>query len=253
MAAGLDTVDAQDEQTLTEAVAIANIPTLLMVLVQLTGERHWLEAPYRPARARGMGDNDTRRPARRRSSRRSARPPSRPSWPGGPGGPWPSPSPRPSCSSRCCPAPWARRCPREYGPMIVRAARPPRSPTRTSGPARRARGLPGADRRRRRVRHLCAAVNLQTPGHPLHDRREERDGRRHVVDNHYPGAGVDTPNHLYSFSFATYDWSMYFALRDELHAYLEDVADRVRPAPEHPLRHRGRARRLRRRRARAGP
>ena len=45
-------------------------------------------------------------------------------------------------------------------------------------------------------------------------------------DNRYPGAGVDTPNHLYSFSFATYDWSKYFALRDELHAYLEHVADR---------------------------
>ena len=41
------------------------------------------------------------------------------------------------------------------------------------------------------------------------------------MDNRYPGAGVDTPNHLYSFSFAPYDWSMYFALRDELHAYLE--------------------------------
>ena len=36
---------------------------------------------------------------------------------------------------------------------------------------------------------------------------------------------MDTPNHLYSFSFAPYDWSMYFALRDELHEYLEHVAD----------------------------
>jgi 4-hydroxyacetophenone monooxygenase len=45
------------------------------------------------------------------------------------------------------------------------------------------------------------------------------------LDNHYPGAGVDTPNHLYSYSFASYDWSMYFCLRDELHGYLEHVAD----------------------------
>jgi len=42
--------------------------------------------------------------------------------------------------------------------------------------------------------------------------------------NSYPGAGVDTPNHLYSFSFAGYDWSRYFALRDELHGYLEHVS-----------------------------
>ena len=48
-----------EAQRFAEAVAIANIPTLLMVLVQLTGELHWLEEPYRPQRARGMNDNDT--------------------------------------------------------------------------------------------------------------------------------------------------------------------------------------------------
>src|SRR6185437_13122067 len=37
----------------------ANVPTLLMVLVQLTGELRWLEHPYRPSRARGVNDNDT--------------------------------------------------------------------------------------------------------------------------------------------------------------------------------------------------
>src|SRR5947209_2891374 len=51
--------DVADEQRFADAVAIANIPTLLMVLVQLTGERHWMEVPYRPTRGRGMGDNDT--------------------------------------------------------------------------------------------------------------------------------------------------------------------------------------------------
>jgi 4-hydroxyacetophenone monooxygenase len=45
------------------------------------------------------------------------------------------------------------------------------------------------------------------------------------LENRYPGAGVDTPSALYSFSFAQQDWSYYFALRDELHGYLEQVAD----------------------------
>ena len=36
---------------------------------------------------------------------------------------------------------------------------------------------------------------------------------------------MDTPSALYSFSFAQQDWSQYFALRDELHAYLERLAD----------------------------
>ena len=44
-------------------------------------------------------------------------------------------------------------------------------------------------------------------------------------ENSYPGAGVDTPNHLYSYSFAPYDWQKYFCLRDELHGYLEHVCD----------------------------
>src|SRR5271156_2831080 len=48
-----------DAKRFAEAIAIANIPTLLMVLVQLTGNLAWLEEPYRPQRARGMGDNDT--------------------------------------------------------------------------------------------------------------------------------------------------------------------------------------------------
>ena len=51
--------------------------------------------------------------------------------------------------------------------------------------------------------------------------------------NRYPGCGVDTPSHLYCFSFFDeYDWPAYFSLRDTLHDYFETVADRARhPAP----------------------
>src|SRR4051794_8437726 len=48
-----------DEARFADAVAVANIPTLLMVLVQLTGDPRWLHDPYRPVRPRGMGDNDS--------------------------------------------------------------------------------------------------------------------------------------------------------------------------------------------------
>src|SRR3954449_9903790 len=43
---------------LREAVATANIPSLIPVLVQLTGDERWLEAPYRPTRGRGLDDHD---------------------------------------------------------------------------------------------------------------------------------------------------------------------------------------------------
>jgi 4-hydroxyacetophenone monooxygenase len=76
------------------------------------------------------------------------------------------------------------------------------------------------------VSGLCAAYNLRRAGIPFVVLEKSANVGGTWWDNRYPGAGVDTPNHLYSFSFATYDWSMYFALRDELHSYLESVADR---------------------------
>jgi len=48
-----------DEATLRAAMLDANVPTLLMVLVQLSGDRRWLEEPYRPSVGRGLSDNDS--------------------------------------------------------------------------------------------------------------------------------------------------------------------------------------------------
>ena len=44
-----------DPARLRVALAQANIPALVVVLHQLTGERRWLEPPYRPSRGRGTG------------------------------------------------------------------------------------------------------------------------------------------------------------------------------------------------------
>lgn len=46
------------------------------------------------------------------------------------------------------------------------------------------------------------------------------------LENGYPGAGVDTPSHAYSFSFGSrYRWSSYFSPRDEILAYIRRSAD----------------------------
>ena len=136
--------------------------------------------------------------------------------------------------------------PPEYGPMIAAElglGEPPPAPE--AG----ARGLP---RDRRRRRHLRAGGRRS--GWPRPASRTRSLERNATVggtwlENRYPGAGVDTPSALYSFSFAQHDWSMYFALRDELHAYLERLADdfgvreRIRFDTEVPARglRRGRA------------
>ena len=52
------TAIAPDRAGLRRALESANIPCLLMVLVQLTGDRRWLAAPYAPTRGRGMDPHD---------------------------------------------------------------------------------------------------------------------------------------------------------------------------------------------------
>ena len=60
------------------------------------------------------------------------------------------------------------------------------------------------------------------------------------LENGYPGAGVDTPSHLYSYSFAPNPhWSRYFAKQPEILAYLDTLRPASRGAAARPVRHRG--------------
>jgi cation diffusion facilitator CzcD-associated flavoprotein CzcO len=44
-------------------------------------------------------------------------------------------------------------------------------------------------------------------------------------DSRYPGAEVDTPTHMYSYSFKRYDWSRSHAQQPELQRYMEETID----------------------------
>ena len=50
-------VHPADETQLRASIQAADLPALLMVLFQLTGDHRWLEDPYRPTRTRGLEDN----------------------------------------------------------------------------------------------------------------------------------------------------------------------------------------------------
>src|SRR5581483_10797749 len=79
---------------------------------------------------------------------------------------------------------------------------------------------------------LCAGIKLARAGieFTIVDKNDAVGGT--WLENTYPGCGVDTPSHLYSFSFAQRpDWPRYFAQRAELHAYLVDLADRYALGP----------------------
>jgi 4-hydroxyacetophenone monooxygenase len=212
---------AAEREHFAEAVALANIPSLLMALVQLTGERRWLEDPYRPTRGRGMSDNDSGGlPDERQLEIREAALEAILAWRAGRPVAIPVPSSEQLVEMLSCAM--GETVPPEYGPMI--AAQLGLEVTENHDPLDVPEGfwvlVIGAG-----VSGLCAAVNLQRAGIPFVVVEKSDTVGGTWLDNRYPGAGVDTPNHLYSFSFITYDWSMYFALRDELHSYLEHVAE----------------------------
>jgi 4-hydroxyacetophenone monooxygenase len=211
----------EDERMMGEAVARANIPTLLMVLVQLTGELQWIRAPYRPIQSRGMSDNDSGGlPDHIQEEIRRASLEAILSWRAGRPVALAAPSHQLLVEMLSCAM--GEEVPAEYGPMIEaqlgQQSMVIHQRLRTSRPFEVL--VVGAG-----IGGLCAAVNLQAAGIPFTvlEKNVTVGGTWH--DNHYPGAGVDTPNHLYSFSFAEKDWTRYFALRDELHDYLEHVAD----------------------------
>lgn len=208
-----------DEQQFADAVAIANIPTLLMVLVQLTGEHKWLNDPYRPKRGRGMSDNDTGRlPDEIQAEIREAALEAILAWRNG--RPMAIPEPSHELLVEMLGVAMGEEVPPEYGELT--AAQLGQLPISVNDEIAVPEGFHvlviGAG-----VSGICTAVNLQRAGVPFTIVEKNPTPGGTWNDNKYPGAGVDTPNHLYSFSFAPYDWSMYFALRDELHGYLQHV------------------------------
>ena len=210
-----------DEQIFADAIEVANIPTLLMVIVQLTGELEWLEAPYTPKRQPGLGDNDSGGldPRHQREVREAALEAIL-AWREGRAVALPEPDEE--LIVRMLSVSMAETVPPEYGQFTAAQLGQVKflDHEPVNAPADFKVLVIGAG-----VSGLCAAINLQMLG--INFEVVERNSTVGGVwwENHYPGAGVDTPNHLYSYSFAPYDWQKYFCLRDELHAYLEHVCD----------------------------
>jgi 4-hydroxyacetophenone monooxygenase len=224
-------VDATNRESLgihelEEIAKSANIPTLLMVTYQVTGDERWLEPPYQPTRTKGLSDHDSGGlPERVQAEIRHAaalafhhlqegRPPA-------------IAMPTPEQTSRMLGVCVGESVDDSYGQMFSEEFRrrigAPDSADRPAGPPSDFRVLViGAG-----VSGIIAAQRLQELGvsYLLVDKHDAPGGN--WLDNRYPGAGVDTPSHLYSYSFAPHDWGYHFELRGSLEAYFSKSFDLI--------------------------
>jgi 4-hydroxyacetophenone monooxygenase len=217
------TSDVFEVVTLQRSLHEANLPTLLLVLAHLTGSDHWLEPPFSPTRARGLDDHDTAGldPVLQDEVRRAALDLTGRLRDGQVGQP---PPPSPDRVARMLAASLAEPVGTEYGPLLAEEAgfvsRRVDIPTAAGGQTFSVliigAGMAG----------LCLAIQLQQAGVSYRVLDKSHDVGGTWLENVYPGCGVDTPSHLYSFSFAPRsDWSHYFAPAHQLRSYFRDLAE----------------------------
>ena len=71
---------------------------------------------------------------------------------------------------------------------------------------------------------LLAAIRLQEAGIPFEIIERHADVGGTWYQNTYPGCRVDSPNHIYSYSFRPADWPQYYSPQQVLREYFDKVA-----------------------------
>lgn len=221
----------QEDIRLTEAevrtaVSIANVPALLMLVFQVTGDESWLQPPFVPTRGKGLGDHDSGGLPEDVQDRirqaavgaildlQAGRPPAIPA---------PSSELFTQMASVCM----GEEIPDAYGEMLSSEFARRVTQDRTDHqPVRPPEGfnvvLIGAG-----VAGIAGAHQLEEMGVDYVVLEKQPDSGGNWWQNTYPGCGVDTPSHLYSFSFAQNDWTKHFELRDNIQHYFHQVVDNL--------------------------
>ncbi|CAG9170106.1 flavin-containing monooxygenase [Cupriavidus pampae] len=218
-------IDPDWTRQLDQALPSANVPTLLMMLLHLTGDRQWLSERYQCTHIRGIDDHDSGGlPPEVQEEVRTAARKAVLAWKAGQ--PAALPLPELELLVEMMRSSVGEDVPEAYGPMVgAWLGGDAEFLIDQRGEYRVPDGFHvvviGAG-----VAGLCASIRLQGAGipHTVIEKNAEVGGTWY--ENRYPGAGVDTPNHIYSYSFAKADWTRYFALREEIQAYFVDVSHR---------------------------
>ncbi len=214
---------------LRDAIHAADLRCLLMVVFHLSGDRRWLAPPYRPERdVRLISDEAAGLPPEIQKEVRAAALAllSRPDVTAKIDDP--GDDLMVELMSACLGEP----VPPEYAPMMreemgftSRAIE--WSEGRPPGASERLAVIVGAG-----ASGIVVGAHLERLGIPyVIVERNARVGGT-WWENRYPGCGVDTPNHAYSYSFGSrYRWSRYFSPRDEIQDYLERCSREFGVAP----------------------
>lgn len=209
-------------ETLSVALNDANIPTLVGVLAHLTGDDKWLAEPYRPRRAKGPDDNDdgglspdTQDEIRAAISHLVAEPDA---------GNLAPKEVSPSRVTQILSAVLGEEVPEEYGGVLCEELGVQSRTVTLTDPGIDSDfsvGVIGAG-----MSGIAAGISLQESGITFDILEKNSAVGGTWLENTYPGCGVDTPSSLYSYSFAPNDnWSQYFAQRDEVESYFQQIAD----------------------------
>ena len=79
---------------------------------------------------------------------------------------------------------------------------------------------------------ICTGIRLKEAGIPFVILEKNAGAGGTWYEHTYPGCGVDTPNHFYSFSFHPHDgWTDHFSKRDEIAAYVDKTIAQFDLAP----------------------
>jgi 4-hydroxyacetophenone monooxygenase len=227
-------VDAGRERELAWALEDADVPVLGATLAQLTADRRWLEAPYKPDRNSVLRDDPTGglAPEHVNELRAAAlhvlmdRRANGHDWTG-------SDDLDPGTFAEIMSTCVAEPVPAEYEPMV-----------------REEIGLNDRAVNWRRAPHpgvinafhvliigagmsgLCTAMQLEQLGVPYTILEKNPCVGGTWYENTYPGCRVDVPNHFYSYSFERNpDWSSYYSDRNELFAYFTACAEKYGVLP----------------------
>lgn len=220
----MSTSNRSKPRDLASAIAEADIRCLLMVLIHMTGDERWMAPPYLPKRdIRLIPDPDAGVSPEIQDEIRAAVVDL-----------FSAGTPQPAISDpgedlllrmmRTC---LGENVAPEYAPLmreemgfVSREARWSRRPSDETLAAQHVL-IVGAG-----VCAIALGVALGHLGIPytIVEKNDDLGGTWFI--NRYPGCGVDTPNHSYSYSFGErHPWTRYFCQREELLGYLQKVAE----------------------------